>query len=134
MPTSPPRTSTNYKNALRNNIKSRDPKAIKKKKKDFYANTPHFECADGDEEQLKNALRSWIKYGKASLRFGAHIKFIESLTKSSSPRQVDCTICMNAHGRCFQASIEMTELQGLLNPSGKVTKDDSIHTIRNLIL
>lgn len=28
----------------------------------------------------------------------------------------------------------MTELQGLLNPNGKVTKDGSIYTIRNLIL
>lgn len=41
---------------------------------------------------------------------------------------------MNSHGRRFQASVEITELQGLLNPNGTVTKDDSNLKIRNIIL
>ena len=103
--------------------------ANKKKKKDFFANAPHFECADGEEEDLKDNLRSWIKSGQASRRFGLHIKFIEALTKTSSPRQVDRTIRMNSHGRRFQASIEMAELHGLLNPNGIVTIDGRDHTV-----
>ena len=69
--------------------------ANKKKKKNFHANCAHFECADGEEEKLKDCLRGWIKDGTAAKRFGPHVKFVECLTKSSSPRQVDRTVRMN---------------------------------------
>ena len=106
----------------------------KKKKKDFHANAPHFECAAGQEEDLKDTIRGWIKSGRASKRFGAHIKFVECLTKISSPRQVDRTIRMNTYGRRFQGSIDMTELHGLLNPNGIVAINGKSYTIRELIL
>ena len=108
--------------------------AKKKRKKDFNANVPHIECADGEEDQLKATLRKWISTGQASLRFGTHIKFIEALIKTSSPTQVDRTVRMNSHGRRFQASIEMTELQGLVNPNGVITLDKKTSTVRSLIL
>ena len=41
---------------------------------------------------------------------------------------------MNSHGRRFQASIELAELHGLLNPNGIVTIDGRDHTVREMIL
>ena len=41
--------------------------AKKERKKDLNANVPHIECADGEEDQPKAALRKWISTGKASL-------------------------------------------------------------------
>jgi len=108
--------------------------ANKKKKKNFHANCAHFECADGEEESLKDRLRGWIKDGTAIRRFGPHIKFVECLTKSSSPRQVDRTVRMNVYGQRFQASIEMTELHGLRNPNGIVIVKGVTYTVRELIL
>ena len=106
----------------------------KHKKKDFYAATPHIECADEEQDALMHAIRKWISSGKASLRFGQHIKIVECLTKKSSPTQVDRTVRMNSHGRRFQASIDMVELQGLLNPNGVVTVNGKKGTLRSLIL
>jgi len=108
--------------------------ANKKKKKNFHANCAHFECADGQEEDLKDTIRGWIKSGQASKRFGPHVKFVECLTKSSSPRQVDRTIRMNIYGQRFQASIDMTELHGLQNPNGIVVINGKSYTVRELIL
>ena len=106
----------------------------KHKKKDFFASTPHIECADGEQDAIMHAIRKWISSGRASLRFGQHIKIVECLTKKSSPTQVDRTIRMNGHGRRFQASIDMVELQGLLNPNGVVTINGKKGTLRSLIL
>ena len=77
------------------------------------------ECNQDDTTELIKNIRSWIKSGQAGKRFGEHIKYIEGLTTKTLPTQVDRTVRMNRHGMRFQASIDMTELQGLDNPNGK---------------
>jgi len=106
----------------------------RKKKKNYHANCVHFECADGQEENFKAAIRAWKNDGRAAKRFGPHVKFVECLTKASSPRQTDRTIRMNIYGQRFQASIDMCEIHGLLNPNGIVPVNGKSYTIRELIL
>ena len=104
------------------------------KKKNFHANCAHFECPDGEEEKLKECIHGWIKDGTGTKRFGPHVNFVECLTKSSSTRQVDRTIRMNIYGQQYQASIDMTELHGLLNPNSIVIINEAPYTVRELIL
>ena len=101
-------------------------------KEDFLAKTAHIECMEGEEGSLIHRIRRWIKRGKAELRFGPHVKYIEALTSLSHPQQVERTLRMNAYGKRFQSSIDMVELSGLNNPSGPYTEE--YPTIRQRIL
>ena len=78
------------------------------------------------------ALRKWIKGGHAAKRFGAHFKLVESITARDPPGQVDRTLRMNSHGKRFQTSVDMVELQGLDNPNGKTYVGKS--TTRNTFI
>ena len=83
------------------------------------------------------ALRKWAKVGHAAKRFGAHFKLVESISARTPPGQIDRTLRMNSHGKRFQASVDMVELQGLDNPNGKtfVGRSTTHHTtIRSHIL
>ena len=86
----------------------------------------------GEEDDHIQTIRRWIKRGKAELRFGPHVKYIEALTSLSHPQQVERTLRMNAYGKRFQSSIDMVELSGLNNPSGLY--DEDYLTIRRRIL
>ena len=101
-------------------------------REDFLAKTPHIECMVGDEDDLIQKIRRWIKRGRAELRFGPHVKYIEALTTLSHPQQVERTLRMNAYGKRFQSSIDMVELSGLNNPNGPY--DEKHLTIRRRIL
>ena len=79
-------------------------------------------------------IRTWISSGAAKKRFGQHIKLVTCLNSKSSPTQVDRTVRMNYHGRRFQASIEMVQLEGLTNPNGVLNKKGPATTIRDKIL
>ena len=104
------------------------------KRQDFLAKCLHVECEFKDQESLCNAIRAWIKIGSASFRFGSHIKLVQEIKQDTPTQQVDRTIRMNGHGRRFQASVDMVELQGLMNPNGIVCDEDGDITIRNLII
>ena len=101
-------------------------------KENFLARAPHIECMSGEEDDLIQTIRRWIKCGKAEFRFGPHVKYIEALTSLSHPQQVERTLRMNAYGKRFQSSIDMVELSGLNNPSGLY--DGDYLTIRCRIL
>ena len=108
-------------------------------RKDFLSKCLHIECETKESAQLMYDIRKWIKSGLALKSFGPHIKIITELSNQSPTQQVDRTIRMNSHGRRFQASIDMVELQGLTEPNGKIGMKDSEdiilqHTIRELIL
>ena len=104
------------------------------KRQDFLAKCLHVECEFKDQENLCNAIRTWIKNGSAAHRFGSHIKLVQEIKQDTPTQQVDRTIRMNGHGRRFQASIDMVELQGLTNPNGIVCDEDGDTTVRNLII
>lgn len=104
------------------------------KRQDFHAKCLHVECEFKDQESLCNAIRGWIKNGSAAYRFGSHIKLVQEIKQDTPTQQVDRTLRMNGHGRRFQASIDMVELQGLINPNGIVRDEEGDTTIRNLII
>ena len=103
--------------------------AASNKRQEMLAKSPHIECKDSDSDALMTALRKWISRGHASKKFGAHFKLIESITARTPPGQIDRTLRMNSHGKRFQASVDMIELQGLDNPNGKTSIGNS--TARN---
>ena len=80
------------------------------------------------------AIRKWIKSGNAAHRFGKHIKIVEELRPNTPVQQVDMTIRINGHGRRFQASVDMIELTGLMNPNGRTTSGDNSSTVREQII
>ena len=108
------------------------PKSKGYNRDDFLAKTPHIECMVGNEVDLIQKIRRWIKRGRAELRFGPHVKYIEALTSLTHPQQVERTLRMNAYGKRFQSSIDMVELSGLNNPNGPY--DETHLTIRRRIL
>ena len=55
---------------------------------------------------------------KVAVYFGTHINILEVITPWYTPIQVNITIRMNSHGKQFQASIVMKDLQGLNIPIG----------------
>jgi hypothetical protein len=108
-------------------------------RKDFLSKCLHIECETTDSDLLMYDIRKWIKSGLALKSFGPHIKIITELSNQSPTQQVDRTIRMNSHGRRFQASIDMVELQGLTEPNGTIGMKDTegtilLHTIRDLII
>ena len=50
---------------------------------------------------------------KSDQYFGNYIKVVEVMNKKNPPGQFNRTVRMNSHGRCFQTSIDMVELQSL---------------------
>ena len=125
-------TSGNWTIYLKNPWEGFKDKSTKKKiitkfsREGFLTKAPHIECDASDEDSVVKNIRHWIKSGKASLRFGPHIKYIEALNVTSHPQQIDRTIRMNAYGKRFQNSIDMVELSGLNNPNGKINEFGSI--------
>ena len=103
--------------------------AVSNKRQEMLAKAPHIECKDSHTGELMTALRIWISRGNAAKRFGAHFKLVESITARTPPGQIDRTLRMNSHGKRFQASVDMIELQGLDNPNGKTSIGKS--TARN---
>ena len=104
------------------------------KKYEYLAKCLHVECTEEDSENLIRAIRNWIKKGYAANRFGQHIKIVEELRPNTPVQQVDRTIRINGHGRRFQASIDMVELAGLINPNGSSSSDENSPTIREEII
>ena len=92
------------------------------------------ECTEDDSETLCYNIRRWIKTGKAAKKFGTYIKLVEELKPNTPVQQVDRTIRINGHGRRFQASVDMIELTGLMNPNGKSKSGVHSLTIREQII
>ena len=104
------------------------------KRNEFLAKCLHVECTEHDSEELISTIRKWIKSGNASRRFGTHIKLVEELKPNTPIQQIDRTVRINGHGRRFQASVDMIELTGLLNPNGRIHTDNDIDTVREQII
>ena len=99
-----------------------------------YSRFPHVEVDINQEDKLLKDLRQWVNSGTARARFGPHVKLVTCLDSKSPPTQVERTIRMNEHGRRFQASVSMVELEGLTNPNGVITKKGPAVTVRDLLL
>ena len=59
---------------------------------------------------------------------------MEEIRPNTPVQQVDRTIRINGHGRRFQASVDMIELTGLMNPNGKYKSGVYSLTIREQII
>ena len=115
-------------------FKSSTEKTVTTDKVDWFKKALIIECKTDDAEDLVNIIRSWIKKGAAFPRFGPHIKFVEALTSRTPQMQIERTIRMNGHGRRFQASVGLMQLEGLTNPDGIVTIKKKSITVRELTI
>ena len=77
-------------------------------------------CRKGSRNLIKYQLNLWVSSDKTDLSFGDYFNVVEVITTKNPPGKVNITAMINSHGRRFQASISMVELQGVHNLNGKV--------------
>ena len=104
------------------------------KKQEYQNRVIHIECRKGSGNIIKYQLCRWVIPGKAAWYFGDCVKVVNFITQNIPPGQVNRTVSMNSHGRRFQTSIDMVELQGIHNTNGKVSLSRGNYTASEIVL